>query len=234
MRRPGGGGGGLTARRAWIACAVAGALAFVASWLFGRVPGLRPCGPGGGLGAVLGFEFAANPADVAALFGTGPCRAALIAAQRTGLLLDGLWFIPAYTAFLTLAAWAGAARRRAWLVAALVVAGLSDEVEGLILWSILSDLPGTQGRIDALWAAVHLKFALLALGTFGIGWALRRTLRGWWRLAGFVVAGAGLAAMLELATGDVAAMMLGFSVGWITLLGVAIVGAVRSPLPART
>lgn len=211
------------ARRLWLAAVVAGVIAFAASYAFGRIPGLKPCGPSAGLGAIIAFEFVRSPADVAVLFGAEPCRATLIAAQRTGLLVDGLWFIPAYTAFLALAAWATGASWRRWLVGALLVAGLSDEVEGAILWSILNDLPGTQGQVDALWTAVHLKFALLALATAGVGWGLRRP--GWRRFPGIAIAAAGLFAPIELVIGNARAMMTGFMLGWFALVAVAVAGA---------
>ncbi len=207
-------------RRAWIWCVAAGLLAFVASFLFGRIPDLKPCGPANGLGAVLAFEFVRSPADVVALFGAEPCRSALIAAQRTGLLLDGLWFIPAYIAFLCLAAQASGVAWRRWLIGALLVAGLSDEVEGVILWSILGGMPGTQGQIDAMSFAVYLKFTLLAGGTAGVGWALRRP--GWWRIPGLIIAAGGVFALLELLLGNVRAMMQGFAIAWFALLAYAV------------
>lgn len=220
----------MTGRRAWVWCVVAGVLAFVASFLFGRIPDLEPCGPANGLGAVLAFEFVRSPADVTALFGAEPCRSALIAAQRTGLLLDGLWFIPAYTAFLCLAAQASGAAWRRWLIGALLVAGFCDEVEGLILWSILGGMPGTQGQIDALWAAVHLKFALLALGTGAIGLALNQKVRDWQWLVTWFVAFGGAWALFKLALGNIPGMMIGFTGAWVLLLLVAIVSVWRPSL----
>lgn len=221
----------MTDRRAWLGCAVAGVMAFVASFLFGRVSGLTPCGQSGGLGAVLAFEFARAPADVAALFGAEPCRAGLVAAQRTALLLDGLWFIPAYTGFLVLAARASGGLWWRWLGAALLVAGLSDEVEGLLLWAVLDRLPGTDGLMAALWWPVHVKFALLATGTAGIG-ALLTAHR--WRVLPRVI-GIGLIvmggfALLRLIQGEVAGMMLAFTLGWTALLLAAVAGAVRPSL----
>lgn len=222
-------------RRTWTWCAVAGVLTFVASFLFGQIPGLKPCGPSGGLSAILAFEFVRSPAEVAALFGSEPCRSALVAAQQTGLLLDGLWFIPSYSAFLLLAA-AGAGGK-GWRVSAgmAMVAGLSDEVEGGLLAMILSALPGTQPTIDALWVAVHLKFALLAVATLGVGLQLiasgRPVLA---RAAGIAAAIMGAFALLRLVQGQAAEMMLSFAIGWTVLLLVAAVGAVRpSALAAR-
>lgn len=176
------------------------------------------------LSAILAFEFVRSPADVTALFGAEPCRSALIAAQRTGLLLDAFWFIPAYTAFLSLAALASEVRWRRWLVGALVVAGLSDEVEGLLLWAILDRMPGTPGLIDSLWVAVHLKFALLAAGTAGIGIALRA--RGWGIVAALIVGGAGAYALARFLLGHIASTMSGLSIGWFSLLAVALLCAI--------
>lgn len=200
-------------------------VAFAASAAFGHIPGLMPCGPSEpGLSAILAFEFVRSPADVAALFGAEPCRSALIGAQRTGLLIDAVWFIPAYTAFLSLAALASGVAWRRWLVSALLVAGLSDEIEGLLLWAILDRMPGTQGLIDVLWAAVHLKFALLALGTAGIGIALWR--RNWLALPAIVVGGAGAYALVRFLLGYVAATMGGLSIGWFSLLAVSVICAI--------
>ena len=67
----------------------------------------------------------------------------LVGAQWTGLWLDALGFIPSYTAFLILAAIAASrGRLRRAIVAMLVVAGLSDEVEGLVMGGIMKALPG--------------------------------------------------------------------------------------------
>jgi hypothetical protein len=88
-------------------CVLAGLVAFACSFAFGKIPGLVACGTfagSGQLGPILAFELARTPGDVAALFGSGACRASLIDAQNTGLWLDALGFIPSYTAFLVLAA----------------------------------------------------------------------------------------------------------------------------------
>jgi hypothetical protein len=236
--------------RAWRWCAAAGVAAFLCSWGFGRIPGLVACGPSGGLGPIIAFEFVSTPGDVAALFGSEPCRSTLVSAQKIGLLLDGLGFIPFYTAFLVLAAFGSspakagvqprAARKwapafageqpvRALIILTLIVAGLCDEVEGGILYAILGDLPGTQPLIDALWWPVHVKFALLSLGTFGIGALLARTLRPIGVVAGSVVAGGAAKALHGLAV-DLPAMMGGFTIAWMTILLCALAGAVRPSL----
>ena len=160
-----------------------------------------------------------------ALFGTEPCRSTLIAAQRTGLWLDALGFIPAYTTFLCLAAWATRHRLRGGIIAALLVAGLCDEIEGAQLFAIVRDLPGTPGQLDALWWPVHVKFALLAIGTAAIGSAiLARSLSA--MLLGLLVTGFGLGAIVALVVGAQTLMMQWFMDGWAALLLAAGVGAV--------
>lgn len=226
----------MTDRRAWTWCLAAGVLAFVASFLFGRVPGLAPCGPSPqGLGAVLGFEAVRSPAEVAALFGADPCRSALVAAQRTGLLLDGLWFIPAYTVFLMAGALAAHRAAGRWLAGLALVAGLSDQVEGALLWQILDRLPGTPEAIGALFWAVCIKFGLLVFVTSFIGLSLCTIGRPWVaRVAGVVLMFAGLAAATALGRNDWAGMMRWLGIGWPALLLAALIGAVRpASLAAR-
>lgn len=229
----------MSERRAWTWCAVAGVLAFIASWLFGRIPDLKPCGgPVDGLGAILAFEFVRSPADVAALFGAEPCRSALVAAQRTGLLLDGLWFIPAYMAFLMLSAVAAGGRGHRMTAGMALLAGLSDELEGVMLYIILGALPGTQSLIDGLSVTVNLKFALLALATAGVGIQLIAGSRPIAvRALGLGIAIMGGFALLRLAQGQIAGMMLCFAIGWAALLvmaaGQVIGGRRRNRSPAR-
>ena len=229
----------MSPRTAWRWCAAAGIAAFTCSWLFGRIPELVACGPTGGLGPIIAFELARTPAEIAALFGEEPCRSALAAAQKTGLLLDGLGFIPSYTAFLTLGAAAVARGPAKWmLVAAFATAGLSDEIEGYILGQILNALPGDQASIDALFWAVRLKFALLAIGTFGIGLSLLGASRVA-AIAPAVAIGAGAAFALHgLLAPLPARMMAGLTLAWVLLLLTAFIASLwpsafaPSPVPA--
>lgn len=233
---------------AWRWSLAAGLVAFACSWGFSRIPGLVACGPTGGLGPIIALEFARTPADVARLFGAEPCRATLVAAQRTGLWLDALGFIPAYTGFLSLAAFA-AGGRRAWpVVAAFALAGLADEVEGGLLFALLGSLPGTQGPLDALGWAVGAKFLLLGIGTFAVAMLLLFERPRWtdWSVVrivgGLGIAYFALAALRGFFAGPSPAMMTAFAGAWFTLLLIALFGAVwpwrqrpahRPPAPAR-
>lgn len=218
---------------AWRWCLAAGLAALACAWGFGRIPGLVACGPGAGANPILAFEFARTPADVARLFGAEPCRSTLAAAQRTGLWLDALGFIPAYTAFLCLAAWA-AGRQLAWpVIAALLVAALSDEIEGALLFAVLHGLPGDEATLDALAWAVGLKFLLLGLATLAIAALLLGQWRGFrwseWTVAR-IVGGLGVgylavAALRGYFADAPGAMTTGFAGAWFVLLLVATFGA---------
>lgn len=225
----------MTSRTAWRLCVLAGLIAFVCSWAFGRIPGLVACGPTpGGLSPIIGFELARTPADVAALFGVDPCRSTLVAAQWTGLWLDELGFIPSYTAFLVLAAIAASSGRfRTITVAALLGAGVSDEVEGLIMGGVLKALPGTPAQLDQLYWAVHIKFGLLALGTTLIGLAIVRLGGLAPLLLGAVVWIGGMAAIYGFGELPSTIMMQAFTIAWFGLLATAIVAAVRPTLFER-
>ena len=224
----------LTSRTAWRLCVLAGVIAFLCSWGFGRIPGLVACGPvPGGLGPIIGFELTRTPAEVAALFGAEPCRSTLTAAQWTGLRLDALGFIPSYTAFLILAAFAASrGRLRVAIVAMLLVAGLSDEVEGLIMGNIMRALPGTQAQLDQLYWAVHVKFGLLALGTTLIGLAIVRLGGLIPLLAGAVVWIGGMAAIYGFGELPGPVMMQAFTIAWFALLATAIAAAIDPRPPA--
>jgi hypothetical protein len=211
-------------------CVLAGLVAFACSFAFGKIPGLVACGTfagSGQLGPILAFELARTPGDVAALFGAGSCRASLIGAQNIGLWLDALCFIPSYSAFLVLAAIAASrGRTQRAIVAMLLIAGLSDEIEGMFMWRIMDNLPGTPGQLDALWWAVHVKFALLALGTTAIGLALLGKFKLWPMLFGLVVTVGGAAAVYGFwLLPNAMMMMAGFTYAWFAILVTAIVAS---------
>ena len=230
----------MSAAAAWRCCLAAGLIAFGCSYGFGRIPGLHPCGDTAGLGAIIAFEFARTPADLAALFGAEPCRSTLASAQRTGLWLDAMGFIPSYTAFLCFAARATGDLRRRWVIPLLIAAGVADEIEGLVLSTILRGLPGSPALLHALPWPVHIKFILLAFGTALLGMMIGagRPQLAIAIAAIVAISGAALFAFVHLLL-DPALMMAGFTLAWSTLLLVAAIGAVwprllapRPPTPA--
>jgi hypothetical protein len=203
---------------------------------FGRIAGLAACGPSGGAGPVIAFELVRTAEQVLALFGSEPCTSRLIAAQREALWLDMLVFIPAYTAFLSLGAFA---LRRSGLALALaamgvfLLAGAFDEIEGLVLFKILGAMPGTQAYYDALFWTVRPKFALLGVGEILLAALLWRGPLPAKIASGLMLAG-GLASLFFLLNDPHApAMMKAHSYGWGALLIVALIGAARPALAMR-
>ncbi len=217
---------------AWRWCALAGLATLAVSVMFGRVPGLAPCGaPGpGGAGAVLALELARSAAEVTALFGSEPCAGRLVAAQRQALWLDMLGFIPAYLAFLLSAV---AALRRASLGIALVafnlvlIAGALDFVEGLILFKLLGALPGEERAFTGLFWTVRPKFALLGLSEVLLAAMLWRGALVAKVAAGGIAAGGVAALVYLLRDPHDPAMMKGHAVAFVALLAAAVAGWLR-------
>ncbi len=224
----------MSSAAAWRWCLAAGLIAFACAWGFSRIPGLVACGPTGGLGPIIAFELARSPAEAAAIFGADPCRSALIPAQRLGLLLDAFGFIPGYTAFLCLAAWAARREFARPVIAELLIAGLLDEVEGALLFLILRDFPGGQFLFYAVFWVARGKFLLIGLGTLAI--ALLLLIR--WPLVRFtewsvlrLIGGLGIGflaveALRGFFAGPAPFMTTAFAGAWFILLLVAMIGAV--------
>jgi len=153
----------------------------------------------------------------------------LIAAQIKGLWVDGLVFIPCYTAFLALAALAARrpAPHLAWAAVLIIVsAGLLDEMEGGLLYAIMRDLPGSPTLIALLYGEVRAKFALIALGALIIGWLLLRDRRP----AGMAVAlpmvgGSLFSGALIAIDMHAPALMQGYVWSWTALLVAALIGS---------
>lgn len=213
----------------WRWAALAGLATIAISVAFGMIPGIHACGLPGE--PILNFEFVKSPADVAALF-PDHCRAEHVVAQRHGLWLDSMGFIPVYSAFLILSLVAlrresGNASRLAGAgIILTLVAALSDQVEGIQLFKLLDTLPGHQSTIDILIPAVRIKFALLAVA-IGIGAWLHFLQPGWRKVAGSVMA---LGALMSLAglVGDRGLLMQGGAISWLTLFLTNAVLAFRS------
>lgn len=202
----------------WRWAALAGLATIAISVAFGMIPGIHACGLPGE--PILNFEFVKSPSDVAALF-PDHCRAEHVVAQRHGLWLDSMGFIPVYSAFLILSLVAlrresGNASRLAGAgIVLTLIAALSDQIEGIQLFTLLDTMPGHHSTIDILVPAVRIKFALLAIA-IGIAAALHFLQPGWRKVPAAVMA---LGALMSLAglIGDRALLMQGGTISWLTL-----------------
>lgn len=215
----------------WRWAVLAGLVALTISIAFGRIPGINACGLPGE--PILNFEFVRTPVEVAALFPDG-CRAEHVVAQRKGLWLDAMGFIPSYTVFLLLSllglrreGGSAAAKLTGPAMAMALVAALCDQFEGIQLFRLLADLPGTQSTIDLLMPAVRTKFGLLAIVVTLVGW-LHFQRSGWRRIAGAAIALGGLWSFSGLFF-ERHWLLQGSALAWLILLGTNVVLAVRKP-----
>ncbi len=215
----------------WRWAALAGLVALAISFGFGQIPGIHACGLPGD--AILNFEFVKAPSEVAILF-PDHCRAEHVVAQRHGLWLDALGFIPTYTSFLILSliglrteGGTAALRITGIGIGLTLVAALCDQFEGLQLFRILDDLPGTQSTIDLLIPAVRIKFGLLALVIMLVGW-LHVQRSGWRKPAGAVIMIGGLWSLVGLFTHR-DWLLQGSAVAWLILILTNIILAIRKP-----
>ncbi|MCW3836613.1 hypothetical protein ACFQ1E_09675 [Sphingomonas canadensis] len=197
---------------------------------FAMIPGMASCGTSGGAEPVLSLEFARDAGEAARLTAAAACRGA----QRSGLWLDMLAFIPAYGLFVLLTARAvrGAAPPLALAAsAAIVAAAAADVVENLLLFETLE--PGAIS-FALLGTMVRAKFALIALAEMMLGAALlwRGALPG--RAAGAVAAAGGLLSAVLLAADPLNPNMIGGSaLALMALLAAAVTGAFRPALVLR-
>lgn len=210
----------------WAALAAVGVI--LCAIAFGSIPDLGICETSPE--PILAFEFVRSPVEVEALF-PFTCRVAAVEAQRVGLLLDFLGFIPIYSAFLILSL-LGLRREGAHplipiAIAAVIVAALLDEMEGFQLWSILAAMPGTDSDIALLMPAVRGKFALLALVVGAIGWLNLRA-RDWRMVTGVIMIAGSTWGILGLFT-DYHRVAGGAAPAWLALILTALVLALRPP-----
>lgn len=208
----------------WAALAAVGVILCAIG--FASIPDLGICKTS--VEPILAFEFVRSPVEVMALFPAG-CRDAAVEAQIVGLLLDCLVFIPIYSAFLILSL-AGLRREQASplipaAIAAVIVGALLDWFEGLQLWAILSNMPGTEETIALLMPAVRGKFLALALAVITIGWLHLRA-RNWRMVAGLAMIGGSLWSILGLLT-DYHRVMQGSALAWLALIVTTLVLAAR-------
>lgn len=223
----------MSSRIAWGLCAVAGAAVIAITLMMGSVEGVRACDGAQSPSPVIRFEWVRTVADVQALFGEEPCRSRLAAAMDRVNRIDAVAFIPAFTLFQLIAAFAlrGNGRVIAAAVAlAAFVAALCDVAEDRLLLAITAALPGQQALIDPLFWLVRAKFALLALAAAGLGLLLTRT-GGASRWIGWIMIACGALALAGLA--DPRLLGPGIGVAWTALLAAAVLHLVRAPLGGR-
>ncbi|HTI31546.1 MAG TPA: hypothetical protein VL405_05400 [Sphingomonas sp.] len=206
----------------WRWAAALGVIALLISRGFDLFHGLAACVPP--KNAILFFEYARVPADAARIIADQTCSAA----QMSALWYDGLAFIPAYGAFLILTALAAGGQLKWPAVAAVMIACVADEVEGLTLASILNHLPGEASHYAILVPAVRIKFALLGLASLLIGGTLIRR-RTWLMIPGAIVIAASALALVSVLDDRRAMtlMMLGFAVAWVVLVLTNLIMAFR-------
>lgn len=209
----------------WAALAALGVIACAVG--FAIIPGIGSCGTAND--PILAFEFVRSPEEVAALFPES-CRDVAVAAQRNGLLFDALVFIPVYCAFLILSLIAlrreGRAPRIAGAgIAAVLTAAALDQFEGLQLWRILAEMPGTREMVALLMPAVRGKFALLSLAVLAIGW-MHLGAPGWRRFAGGAIMLGASWSLFGLVS-DYHRVSEGSALAWLVLIGTTFAVAAR-------
>ncbi len=196
---------------------------------FSRIAGIAACP--NAADPILAFELAKTPAELSALF-PEQCRAAALAAQRTGLWLDILAFIPAYgTAMIYVlrAASNGDAQLRAlvrWMIVLVVTAMLFDQWENSRMLHLIGTFPGDQVTFDQLVAAPRIKFALLAVVEVVAGWLCWRG-AGWTRWLGLLAMAGGVLTAPGLLL-DPHLLGLGGLVAFLSLAVISWVRALRS------
>jgi hypothetical protein len=205
----------------WRWVAALGVVTLLLSKGFDLFAGLKTCIPAEN--AVIAFEYARTAADTARIIASDACHAA----QASALWYDGLAFIPAYGAFLILTALAAGGKLKWPAVAAVIIACLADEVEGLTLASILADVPGEPSHYAILVPVVRIKFALLGLATLLIGGTLIRR-RTWLIIPGAITIAASALALVSVTNDErLAVMLLAFAIAWPVLVITNLIMAFR-------
>jgi hypothetical protein len=102
-------------------------------------------------------------------------------------------------------------------IAAVVIAAVSDQIEGTRLFAILGDLPGQPAYFVVLHWAVRIKFALLAAATLVIAILLVMRAKAHLVAAALITAGSA-ATWYGLTTRDLGLVSLGGFLGWVPLI----------------
>lgn len=208
----------------WTALFALGVVVILAG--FSAIPGIYDCG---GDDPIFAFEMATSPASVEALL-PPECRAAHIAAQRSGLFLDIVAFVPVYSLFLifgavSLAREGGATALVRFTIGAVVIAAALDQYENALLLGILDRFPGAQADFDHLFFPPRAKFLLLGLAVAATG-LLHLARPGWRKLIGVAALVGGAASAVAVVIRE--DLVLKASAGaWLALIVAALALALR-------
>lgn len=185
------------------------------------------------MSTLTAFELVRSPADLQRIFGEAgaQCRADLTVQLDHANLIDTLAYIPAYTAFYALTAYALGRRDRTlgWISVAIAIACAgADVVENLAMFQLSAAPDSPSAWLMGLVVSTNAKWIGLALVTTLCGLMLAR--RGGLGWVALLACSAPLASSIAALVAPDAAgqyLMPGMVIASLTLLGVAVVGAVR-------
>ncbi len=223
----------MTSIRTWaILTAVAGLIALGTVFAFQGLPEVKAAGACASQDAVILYEFADDAGDLTAIFGPpeSECRPKVVAALDAVNTLDVWLFIPAYTAFVVLAAmFLSAGALRPWTFAAIgaaLLACAADYVETINLLAYTPDLSPTLESFATSSTAAWTKFAALGLnGLFLAALCFTGTPRRWILGALLCLPAIGVT-MVAIDLKWISAQSLAFMASWVPLLIMAAKSAV--------
>lgn len=184
---------------------------------------------------VIAFEFARTVAGALKLFQPESCRATLVTAMDAANTLDVRAYILAYTLFGVFAAIFAARGGRPPLVLLAILASIgalaADYVETLELLAITADLDkATDAMTVRASTAAWIKFGLLAAhGLLVTGVCFLAAPKRWIVGLAMVAPVIGFAAGALNPAAFAGVMTLGYIIGWVTLLVVAVKESVWPP-----
>lgn len=196
-----------------------------------------PCNPLP-MSTLTAFELVRTTAEVQRVLGLAgeTCRTALASQLDHANVVDTFAYIPAYTAFYGLTAWALGARNRrlGWLTVILAIAcAIADVFENIGMFTLSAAPDAPTPWLIGLMIATNIKWVGLALVTTLCGVMIAG--RGGLWVVGLPICAIPLVSSLwAVAAPDAAGQYLlpGMTIASIFLLLVAIWGAIRSDRPA--
>lgn len=177
---------------------------------------------------VIVFEFARTVREALALFQPASCRPALLSAMDAANTLDVRAYIPGYTLFgVSAAIFVGHGRRTPLVLLAIlasIAALAADYVETTTLLAITADLDkATDAMTQRASTAAWIKFGALAVhGLLVAGAAFLTTPRRWIAGVAMVAPVIGFAATAIDPERFMPLLSLGYVIGWVTVLVLAI------------